>query len=320
MPSKSPRRSKLKSREAPSVATNFRQIKGINQLIEARLHRAGVKTLEDLGNLQPDEIFAAIGTLRGVTVNQIVVQDWVGQARKLTEKKGVANGSMESEGFIVNLFLSKRKQVHSTQILHVNSDAGEKWDGWDSQRLLDFVVNHSELIPLNVEKAKAETSMSESVSANVAKKAEALFASDSPVATPVTSPIVPPTPASPQPEIFFSDLQMIPAHSELPSKLLRQGEPFAIRLSIDAGTIKPKFEGGFDYTAALMAKAFDTPQQFKLGQSTGVIGKGDESVVVNIPKQDLVPGTYRLEAVLTVRKESQSIGKPAQLRTIFQVF
>jgi hypothetical protein len=315
MPSKSPRSSRLKSREAPPVATNFRQIKGINQLIEARLHRAGIKTLDDLGNLQPEQIFAALGTLRGVTVNQIVEQDWVGQARKLTGKKG--NGSLESEGFIVNLFLSKRKQVHSTQMLHVNSDVGEKWDGWDSQRLLDFVVNHSGLVLLKVETAKAEITMTEPVKENAEKKIAA-FAPSSLAVTPDARQTAPHAP--PQPEIFFGDFQMIPSYSELPGNLLRQGEPFAVRLSIDTGKIKPKFEAPFDYTAAIVARAFDTPQQFSLSQTTGVIGKGDESIVVNIPKQDLVPGTYRLEAALTVRKESQSIGKPAQMRTIFQVF
>lgn len=319
MPSKSPRRLKSKSGDTPSIATNFRQIKGITQLIEARLHRAGIKTLDDLSNLQPEQIFAAIGTLRGITANQIVEQDWVAQARKLTGKKSVANGSMESEGFIVNLFLSKRKQVHSTQILHVNSDVGEKWDGWDSQRLLDFFVNHSELVQLNAEKAKSEAQMTESAKANIAKKVETL-ASDSPVANTVASPTELLAPVPPQPEIFFADFQMIPEHSELPSKLLRQGEPFAVRLSIDAEKIRPKIEAPFDFTAAIVAKAFDSPQQFSLCQATGIIGKGDKSVVVNIPKQDLAPGTYRLEAALSVRKESHSIGNPAQMRTIFQVF
>lgn len=319
MPSKSPRSSKLKSGEAPPLATNFRQIKGINQLVEARLHRAGIKTLDDLTNLQPEQIFAAIGALKGVTVHQIIEQDWIGQARKLVGKKGVTNGSMESEGFIVNLFLSKKKQVHSTQILHVNSDVGEKWDGWNSQRLLDFVVNHSGLVQLKEELAISETLVSDPLRENTTNKVEALAPNPS-IVTPAALPLVPRTPALPQPEIFFGDFQMIPAHSDLPSKLLRQGEPFSVRLSIDAGKIKSKFEGDYDYTAALVAKAFDAPQQFKLGQASGVICKGDESVVVNIPKQDLAPGTYRLEAALTVRKESQSIGEHAQVRTIFQVY
>ncbi len=321
MPSKSLRNLKSKSAEVPSVMTNFRQIKGINQLVEARLHRAGIKTIEDLTNLQPDEIFAAIGNLKGVTVKQIVEQDWIGQAHKLVGKKGVTNGAIESEGFIVNLFLSKKKQVHSTQILHVNSDEGEKWDGWDSQRLLNFISNRSGLaLP------KIETVESNAIAIEPVKESSTMIEEKPKPTSQVSVPLVkmdvagiipPPVPKS---EIGFRNFEIIPSHSSTPSKLLRKGESFDIRLSLDIDNEIKQFDSSIDYTAAIFAKGLSASTRVNLGEASGVISSAKEAIEINIPNQDLALGTYRLEAALSISSESKAIGNPVQARTIFQVF
>ena len=303
MPSKSSRTSKPKSAEAPPVTTNFRQIKGITQLSEARLHRAGIKTFDELASLQPEEILAALGHPKGITVKQIIEQDWIGQARKLSGKKTINNGSIESEGFIVNLFLSRTKQVHSTQVLHVNSDVGEKWDGWDSQRLLDFITNRA-----GVELPKAE----------IAEEKPAPVWQPPATVTEYFPESLPPPIQSP--EIVLRPLEMIPKHSDAPSKLLRIGEPFDVHLSIDAGRVPPQYATSLDFTAALIARGLDTSQPIHLGEIQGALSSPDETIVVNIPRQNFKPGTYRLEAALTISKQSQTIGKPAFARTIFQVF
>ena len=195
MPNKNPRSAKPKAVEAPPATTNFRQIKGINQLLEARLHRAGITTFEALANLLPEEILTALGNLKGVTSKQIVEQDWIGQALKLAGKKAPVNGSLGSEGFIVDIFLSKKKLVHSTQILHVSSDEGDKWDGWDSDRLLDFIVSRSGLVRLKVETVQAEIPVPSTTRTTVTIDPLAPLAqSVEPVEQPL--PIAPPPPLS----------------------------------------------------------------------------------------------------------------------------
>ena len=309
MPSKHLRHTKAKSEDAPPSATSFRQIKGITQLIEAHLHRAGIKTFDELVNLQPEEILAAIGNLKSITVNQIVEQDWLGQARKLSAKRNSVSDTMESEGFIVNLFLSGKTQVHSTQILHVNSDEGEKWDGWDSQRLLDFIVNRSGLIlPKAAPVAKETVAVS---------RQETVAPSVVPQATPETIPLVEPTTPLLSEVVAF---EMIPAHSEAPSKLVHKGEPFDVRLSLDAEQIMSQNESSLDYIAAIMAKGFETATRVNLGEARGVLSDPKEPIIVSILHQDLAPGTYRLEAALTLCRKSQVLGKPTHARTIFQVF
>ena len=319
MPNKNPRSAKPKAVEAPPATTNFRQIKGINQLLEARLHRAGITTFEALANLLPEEILTALGNLKGVTSKQIVEQDWIGQALKLAGKKAPVNGSLGSEGFIVDIFLSKKKLVHSTQILHVSSDEGDKWDGWDSDRLLDFIVSRSGLVRLKVETVQAEIPVPSTTRTTVSiEPLTPLAQSVEPIEQPL--PIAPPVPPPPVPELVYRTFEMIPSHSQTPSKLLRKGEPFDIRVSLESENVMRPIGTRLDYTVSLSAKDLDASQQFNLGEVSGVLSSADEAIVMNIPRQDLAPGTYRLEASLTFCKEAKNIANPAQMRTIFQVF
>lgn len=315
MASKSPRNAK--AAEAPLATTNFRQIKGINQLIEARLHRAGITTFDELGNLLPEEILAALGNLKGVTTKQIVEQDWIGQALKLGGKKAPVNGSIGSEGFIVDIFLSKKKQVHSTQILHVSSDEGDKWEGWDSERLLDFIVTRAGVIRPKVETAQAEVPTL-SLPTTTLELPEPLAQPAEPVAASVRVAI--PAPPAPAPELVFQPLEMIPLHSQAPSKLLRKGEPFDIRLSFATENVRPQLNASIAYTATISANDLEASQRFNLGKVSGVLAPTDEAILMNIPRQNLAPGTYRLEAAFTLGKDAMANAQPTQMRTIFQVF
>jgi hypothetical protein len=326
MPSKSSRTSKPKTVETALITTNFRQIKGINQLSEARLHRAGIKTFDELASLQPAEILEALGNPKGITVKQIVEQDWIGQAGKLAGKKPIANGTIESEGFIVNLFLSKKKQVHSTQILHVNSDEGDKWDGWDSQRLLDFITKRASIVLPLVEVHQdrsllveiAQESAAAIYRSGEAEKLASPLQSAEAIVMPLSEPLHPLAP--PVAETFLSEFEILPLHSAAPGKLLRIGEPFEVRFSLNAEKLPTPFTTALDFTAALIAKGIDAPQPIHLREVQGVLNSPNEAIVVNIPKQNFKPGTYRLEAALTIGKGAQTLGQPMRAHTIFQVF
>ena len=89
---------------------------------------------------------------------------------------------------------------------------------------------------------------------------------------------------------------------------------------IDAEKALREFESSLDYTADIVAKGFATSQHVNLGKAKGILTSENEMIVVHIPRHQLPPGTYRLEAALTFCRESQVIGKPTQMRTIFQVF
>ncbi len=320
MPSK--KNTQSKSSRRPLSSDDFQIISHINSIIESRLQQAGILTFEELASLTPEQIFKKVGRLTGFTLKQITDQDWVGQARKLSEKKDSPNGSKESEGFIVNLFLNKQKLVHSTQVLHVNSDEGAKWNGWDSTRLQDFIINHSGIVLPKVAEVQAET-----LEIQLAGKSpvgtegfrETTILSETLIAESVEAPRLV-QPQVPKPEITFRAFEMITSASGSPGKFLHQGEPFEVRLSIDSEKTIQEFESAMDYTAAISAKNIDTSQRTSLGAAQGVIASADEAIVVKIPQQDLAPGTYRLEAAMTIARESQMVGNPIQARTFLQVF
>ncbi len=300
---------------------DFQIINNINSIVESRLYQSGILTFEELAALTPEQIFKKVGCLTGFTLKQVIEQDWVGQAQKLSEKHDLMNGSKESEGFILNLFLNKQKLVHSTQILHVNSDEGEKWNGWDSNRLQNFIISHSGVV---LPKTKA---VKERVSAKPRKPqvqvtnvalTEPVTPAEPSIAAQAEMPQI--KPSIQQPEIAFRAIELISSTSGTPSKFLLKGEPFEICLSIDRERTRQKFETAMDYTATIFAKSIDTSQRVNLGVGQGVIFKTDEAIRVKIPKQDLVPGAYRLEAALSIGKDSQSTKNPVQARTFLQVY
>ena len=145
-----PQRAKL------DLADEFRLIAGISQAIETRLHSAGILTYEQLAVAQPELLAEILRPLSGATARRIVQQGWNQSALKLAKRlrpKGPAlepfRPELTNEGFVVDLFLDEHRQVQSTQILHVKSDIGESWAGWDTVKLLDFFHQNSQLAQPN---------------------------------------------------------------------------------------------------------------------------------------------------------------------------
>ncbi len=320
MPSK--KNTQSKSSRRPLSSDDFQIISHINSIIESRLQQAGILTFEELASLTPEQIFKKVGRLTGFTLKQITDQDWVGQARKLSEKKDPSNGLKDSEGFILNLFLNKQKLVHSTQILHVNSDEGAKWNGWDSTRLQDFIINHSGIVLPNVEIVQAEAleiQLADKSPAGTEELTGTTIQSETLIAESDAAPRLE-QPQVAKPEIAFRAFEMISSTSGSPGKFLHMGEPFELRLAIDTEKNLQEVESAMNYTAAISAKNIETSQRTSLGAAQGVIASADEAIVVKIPQQNLAPGTYRLEAAMTIARESQTVGTPVQARTFLQVF
>jgi hypothetical protein len=66
-------------------------------------------------------------------------------------EKSKSGAGLENEGFVVDLFLDREKQVRLTQVLHVKTGVGESWEEWDERRLVSFFVEHSGICVQSVE-------------------------------------------------------------------------------------------------------------------------------------------------------------------------
>ncbi|MGH9834996.1 MAG: hypothetical protein ACREBD_17360 [Blastocatellia bacterium] len=109
-------------------------------------------------------------------------------------------------------------------------------------------------------------------------------------------------------DVALHGMQVITANAPTPSRLLRSGEPFDVSLSLGFADWLKRSEGSFDYTASVLARRCEDNSRRFLGQDEGSIGAGDETIVVSIPKQELPPGVYRLEAYLEARPPMMNAG------------
>jgi hypothetical protein len=320
MPTKRPRNAKV---QPPPEADDFKPIKGINTMIENRLHAAGILTYEQLAALSPAEIAKRVGKLTGVNVDRIKEQNWAGQARELAGQRTPSSAGVELEnvGFVVDLFLDPRKHVQSIQVLNVTSGVGDTWKGWDETRLLKFFVeqSHLKLPPVeppvtvspveaaptkSVEVAKEVPSVAKAEAvpapATVAEPAppitEATEAAEAAEAVATAAPTAPEAPPDP----ILRELQMVHSDTLTPTSMLKSGEPFHVLLELNLTEQLKRKTAPLNYTASVYAKRWEDQSRYVLGEAHGEIKTTDEMIDVEGLKKDLQPGVYSLTASLIV--------------------
>ncbi len=289
----------------------FKLIKGINTMIENRLHKAGLLTYEQLAALSPAEIAKRVGKLTGVNVERIKEQNWVAQAHELSAQRTspTAGVELDNVGFVLDLFLNPRKQVQSTQVLNVKSGVGDTWKGWDEKRLLNFFVEQSHL-KLTIVELRQTAPLSEAVApvevapvpiAEAEAAPPALAALSEPT-IPVAEAVVATAPVSLESssEPILRELQMISNETLIPTNLLKSGEAYHVGLELNLTDQLKRKTTPLTYTASVYAKKWEDQARFFLGEAHGEIKTTDERIDVEGLKKDLQPGVYSLTASLII--------------------
>ncbi|HBY94628.1 MAG TPA: hypothetical protein DEP84_11820, partial [Chloroflexi bacterium] len=95
-------------------------------------------------------------------------------------------------------------------------------------------------------------------------------------------------------------LETVPAGTEDPRTVLRDGQPFNVRLTLDLTDVAAPQDALLDYTATIYAKNLGGPRR-AVGEARGTLPRTD-SVTIDVGRSILRRGLYRLEAavVLTV--------------------
>ncbi len=135
------------------AADDFRLIGGITRMIENRLHAAGILTFDQLAESKPEQLAEILRSAVGVTMRRAAHELWIAEARKRAARydlatPGAPRPELINEGFVLDLFLDAGREVQLTQVLHVKSDVGESWYGWDADRLLGFFTRNSQVAGL----------------------------------------------------------------------------------------------------------------------------------------------------------------------------
>lgn len=238
----------------------------------------------------------------------------------IKDKSSKLGMGLDNEGFVIDLFLDQQKQVHLTQVLHVKSNDGEAWEGWNAKRLTDFFIGRAQLSvpePLTeiieetesvisqdnrIEDIDAElTSKHASPDAEVETKQPepaslrqyAITESELPaVAAEISQPIV-------------HAVEIVSTYTNRAGRSLARREPFDVQILLEETNLLAMEETDFDYTLLVSAYKSGQNSKYFIAADRGLIKSSDQAIRVNIPRQNLEPGAYRLRAEIAITTQAQ---------------
>lgn len=269
------------TKKNPTGADDFQAIHGIGPGIEKRLYQAGIFTYTQLTGFSPEEIVESLGNMIGLTVEKINKQDWLGQAHEMALKKEESYARESNLGerlhyatFTVEVLLNEENAVRRTSVKHVQSLAEKTWAGWDSARLVGFLItngNIHEILP------EAEQFIPQ-IHKQVLLNEEKVTLSGS---------------------MRLHEMTTTPAQEQYPRKTLPAGQPFDIHLTLDASEISAVEDFPLNYRTALFARQLGNRERIPLGQVEGT-SIPDEGISVEMESVALSEGTYRLEVKISL--------------------
>jgi hypothetical protein len=212
----------------------------------------------------------------------------------LENKESDLGSGLENVGFVLDLFLDQGGRVRLTQVLHVKSNEGEAWDCWDERRLIDFIVQRAELALPEAEPER------EPPAPKATRAGRFINGFGDRTASPKETPKI-------QGGEFIShEVGIVPAHTRTRSRLLKRRESFDVQLFFGQENL---FGAGMDklnYNASISAHTWGGLSTYFLAIDHGVIKPTDSAITVSIPKQNLEPGVYCIQADLTVTSPEEN--------------
>ena len=269
--------SKASAPPETSLKDSFQGIKGIGPAIERSLHEAGILTFDQLASLTPQEIFDAIDSAGGLSVERIGQQDWIGQARALRGKTATAaltsspaKKPVEAEErqhyatFTVEYLLDEENQVRRTRVVHIQSGQEKVWAGWQENRLTNFLTRQT--LP-----AKSEPATQMNPTGGKA---------------------------------HLTKLEVIPTTGAVARHLLHGGQPFEARLTVDFSQVAIPENQSLAFVATIYARDMSDTSQQVIGKRHGAVTPTNETTIP-VPDLTLPTGVYRLEAAVELSWLSQ---------------
>ena len=274
-------------------------IEGIGPGIEKRLHQAGINTYEQLGQSSPIQIFALIEGIPGMSVERITELDWPGKARQLASEHLTdetvppdmpSNNRQYDASFTVKFLLNEDHSVRAIRVADNRKKSEVQWAEWDENRLIDFFVQNADL-KITANQSNLPT-----------KKLENVSKTDT-----TTDEVDQPEKDEAQKtrlggRLHMHDLEIVPADTNHPSRILRHGVPFGVQLNLDLTEIEAPDESPIAFTAAIYARNLEGREPSKLvGESRNTITPGSRRTI-RVSNKPLKPGSYRLDAIVTLQQ------------------
>jgi predicted flap endonuclease-1-like 5' DNA nuclease len=316
----------------PPRVDDLKLINGIGPGVEKRLNGVSIFTFAQLAAMSPADIAAVIA---GLSAERIIKEDWIGQARRLAtdsmsaEPQPVTETPVEPQRhttFTLELLLDEDNNVRRSRIMHIESGEEDTWDNWQDRRLVEFFVQRAGLNIPRLEPAASDVAAKEPVSPVAAEPAIAVPIAEAiepapPVVTPpsakeaeITPPLVPMTvPVGRVPHL--RRMEIVSAEAPGPQKLLRSGQPFDVRLTLDLSDVEALENTQLSYKVSIYGKSVEGHPRLAVGETSGIITPAD-SVRIDVRGTTPPEGIYRLQTVVTLKPTTIEPTAPAELRAM----
>jgi len=187
-------------------------------------------------------------------------------------------GNQHYEVFTVEFLLNDDNEVKRTRVVHVPSSQEDKWPGWATKELLDFMTGHG------APRMRPEVGL--------------------PAGTPVVHeqvrrPAVTPATA-PRPRV--RRLEALPAGTAKPRWLLPANQPFTVQVSLDVPEPETVGEQAAEYFVSVAARPVGEGPRQAIGEVHGRLGAPAN---LRVQSPGLRPGLYRLEGAVELGTTSE---------------
>jgi len=244
------------------------------------------------------------------------------------ERGGPAAGNGQHyESFIVRVLLNDDGSIRDTRMEHIGTGEVKRWAGWEHDAMLGFIKEAAAptappvLLAAPVGPLDAEPHP-ESLPESVAEPSAT--SQVGPISQPSVTARAPTTPSpSAQPEAAQAAAGSAAADASPPGliapivrlrpdrTLLRAAQPFAVTLSLDLTKVAPQSER-LIYNAVIVARQLGGRSGRTLARPSGLL-KVAGTTTITIDAGRLPPGTYRLEAAVSLRVAGASHGGAAAM-------
>ncbi|MEP7188458.1 MAG: hypothetical protein ABI901_04605 [Roseiflexaceae bacterium] len=278
---------------------DLKLIVGIGPGVERRFHNANIFTFGQLAALSPRDIANMLTELAGLSAERIAKQDWIGQARDLAARPATSNTEQTElerrqryATFTVELLLDEDNDVRRTRVVHIQAEDEESWAGWESARLIDFIVQRGDMRMVTFAQEFPSAQTVEPKPMAIPMELPALVAAKAPTDT-VGKP------AGLSGASRLRQLELMPDGADSAHGLLRHDQPFSARLLLDLTAVAAPAETALSYYAVIHTRKMGGGVRTIVGEAQGTLAMADLAVVM-VPNLTLAPGTYRPEAVIVL--------------------
>jgi predicted flap endonuclease-1-like 5' DNA nuclease len=316
----------------PSRADDFRAIRGIGPILSSRIHKSGIQTYNELASMSPVNLAARV---TGLSTSQIIRQDWIGQARKLSSKKAqskvhkkvavVPPIRQHYENFTIEFLLDEKKEARRTRIVHIQSGDADTWNGWEEGMLNDFLLRHTGIRILQSKLDQLTPVQQDDLefSSNICDRKEvripdplptlpALPKLENPVAIATDSVFESQGTINYNSTLKLQNLIVTLPDSDVPIFFLRQGQPFTVQLTIDHGKVASPGKTPPTYKATIVYKQLGGYDEFT--EETSNTLSHSDSTSIKTAGTNLNAGIYRLSTIVKIVSDQVEPGRTAYLK------